>query len=521
MKKLLTGSKVSVFSMLMLTILLFAATASAQPSYLVTDLGGLGGTTSVGTTSFGEGINDSGQVTGQAAITSGYIHAFLYSSGTMTDLGTLGGSKSIGKSINTLGWVTGQSYILGDAASHAFLFDGIAMKDLETLGGSMSDGWGINSSGQITGDSNIAGNLESHAFLYDGTTMHDLGTLGGSVSHGSSINSSGQVVGISETDRVNAIYHAFLYNGTTMFDLNDLIPSSSGWVLQRADKINDYGQIACTGRGTISNWAWHALLLTPGAAAPVMTGTVVLGSLMDLTFSDFVSAGTVTAIFVPPGSLPPISNFAIVGGSSYDITTTASFSGDVTICISYDPTRISVPEDDLVLLHYTNGSGTPLPSQWVDKDNKKVCGLTSSFSVFAVAQPTKVPLSTLSAKLRIHSGPPPSFDLNASFILGGRSDGIDPLAELVALQVGTYSVTIPAGSFQQLKNGSKKGTYIFSGVINGVTLSIQMVPPGVTGDGWNFKASATPVDLSGLSNPVTVTITIGNDSGRTVVNANF
>jgi hypothetical protein len=105
--------------------------------------------------------------------------------------------------------------------------------------------------------------------------------------------------------------------------------------------------------------------------------------------------------------------------------------------------------------------------------------------------------------------------------LGVTSDGIDPLAELVALQVGTYSVTIPAGSFQQLKSGAKKYAYVFSGVIDGVTLSVQIVPPSVTGDGWSFKASGIPIDLTGLSNPVTVVITIGNDSGTTAVNANF
>ena len=41
------------------------------------------------------GINASGQVVGDADTSSGDNHAFLYSNGTMTDLGTLpGGSES-------------------------------------------------------------------------------------------------------------------------------------------------------------------------------------------------------------------------------------------------------------------------------------------------------------------------------------------------------------------------------------------------------------------------------------------
>jgi hypothetical protein len=256
--------------------------------------------------------------------------------------------------------------------------------------------------------------------------------------------------------------------------------------------------------------------------APVTTGTNVtvdLGSQVDITFSSVSSGGTATALLVLPGSVPaPPTNFQIVGGTSYDITTDAGFTGNVQVCIGYDPATITVAEQLLRLLHYSGGTWTDITSS-VDTVNKKVCGLTSSLSIFAVFEP--VPFSTISAKLRTFAGPPPSFDLNASFTLGVTSDGIDPLVELVALQVGTYSATIPAGSFKQLKNGSKQNTYAFSGVIDGVTLSIQIVPPSVTGDGWSFKASGIPVNLTGLSNPVTVVITIGNDSGTTGVNANF
>jgi probable HAF family extracellular repeat protein len=52
---------------------LFAADALAAPMYHVTDLGTLGGTTS-----YGRGINASGQVTGEATTTDGATHAFLW-----------------------------------------------------------------------------------------------------------------------------------------------------------------------------------------------------------------------------------------------------------------------------------------------------------------------------------------------------------------------------------------------------------------------------------------------------------
>jgi hypothetical protein len=129
-----------------------------------------------------------------------------------------------------------------------------------------------------------------------------------------------------------------------------------------------------------------------------------------------------------------------------------------------------------------------------------------------------VAFSSISAKLTITALSPAiySFDLSARFTPGAT---IDPLTEPVTLQVGSYFVTIPVGSFHEITKGSKAGTYVYSGIIGGVTLSIQISPPSVTGDGWNFKATGYPVNLPGLSNPVTVTISIGDDQGSAAVTA--
>ena len=80
------------------------------------DLGTLGGDNS-----YARGINESGQVTGWAEISGGStIHAFLYSAGSMTDLGALD-SYSHGVDLNNCGQVTGYAGISGGSASHAFL----------------------------------------------------------------------------------------------------------------------------------------------------------------------------------------------------------------------------------------------------------------------------------------------------------------------------------------------------------------------------------------------------------------
>ena len=85
-----------------------------------------------------------------------------------------------------------------------------------------------------------------------------------------------------------------------------------------------------------------------------------------------------------------------------------------------------------------------------------------------------VPFSAFSAKLEIACKKPnsDSFDLNASFTLGTASNRIDPPTEPVTLTVGTFTRTIPAGSFQA--HGS--GSFTFEGVIKGVSLQLRIAP---------------------------------------------
>jgi hypothetical protein len=81
----------------------------------------------------------------------------------------------------------------------------------------------------------------------------------------------------------------------------------------------------------------------------------------------------------------------------------------------------------------------------------------------------------------------------------------------VTLQIGAFSVTIPAGSFKLNPNGR----FAFQGLSNGVSLAVQIVPLG--NNIFTFKADGSGVALTGLTNPVTVVLTIGIDSGTTTV----
>jgi probable HAF family extracellular repeat protein len=242
------------------------------------NLGTLGGTNS-----YGYAINSSGQVTGASDRTGdSKTHAFLWKpstpngiSGTMFNLGSLGGTESNGGAINASGQVSGSSLTNGDAAYHAFLWKPTtpngtsgAMHDLLTLGGTESFAGSINASGQVAGFSYPTGNAAYHAYLWTPTTlngtsgtMQDLATLGGLNSYSYNLSAGGQVVGASEVQVTSDHTHAFLYtSGSGMVDLNTLIDPLSGWELSDAAGINSAGQI--TGQGLI-NHEYHAYLLTP------------------------------------------------------------------------------------------------------------------------------------------------------------------------------------------------------------------------------------------------------------------
>lgn len=128
-----------------------------------------------------------------------------------------------------------------------------------------------------------------------------------------------------------------------------------------------------------------------------------------------------------------------------------------------------------------------------------------------------VPFSSFRARLAILTGKPSGFALTAWFTLGTASDGIHPLTEAVTLQIANYTVTIPAGSFHQLWK-APQAPYAYNGTINGTNLLLVLLPLG--GNKYQFEAGGSPVTfLAGTKNPVTVSLTVGNDTGSTRVTA--
>jgi len=109
-----------------------------------------------------------------------------------------------------------------------------------------------------------------------------------------------------------------------------------------------------------------------------------------------------------------------------------------------------------------------------------------------------------------------AFHLGSSLILSGTaSNEIHPDTEPVKLQVGPFIATIPVGSFRRHEDRS----YIFEGVIDGVRLEAKIELTDSLH--YTFRAEANGTNLSGITNPVQVSLGIGDNAGLTGVKAQF
>lgn len=272
-----------------------------------TDLGTLGGdvTSAVRTHRI---INEAGQIVGHSKIATSEDHAFLWN-GAIADLG-LAGVMSHAAAINETGQIVGDVQLSANDSMHAFLYNSDGMKDLGAQDGLPTSASAINASGLIAGWYGLQGTEK--AFVYADGAIKPLGCLPerdvNCQSMASAINDRGQVVGALFDGQVHIFLHektpdgkdimrslgalpeaqacsaggindqtwvvghcstdktwntarAFFFDGQKMVDLSTLLPAESGWTtLKAAHAINKDGHIAGVG---VINGAEHAFLMKP------------------------------------------------------------------------------------------------------------------------------------------------------------------------------------------------------------------------------------------------------------------
>lgn len=253
------------------------------------DLGTLGGDHATAIA-----LNEAGQIVGSSTtmpnqeLSKAGTFATLWQEGGAINLGSLGGDISIAQDINAAGVVVGASStrpgvefsLAATEGIQAFLWRTGKMTPLGTLGGDFSFAMAMNDAGQVVGLSRTAAGT-NHAFLWQDGVMIDLGAPEGHWSAAQDINNHHQIVGIAQSDmsdstplqwlenkrvplsagsfRGAATYavndaseivgnaqgpHALLWQEGQIVDLGAHIPPDSGWDdLSIARNINATGQI--------------------------------------------------------------------------------------------------------------------------------------------------------------------------------------------------------------------------------------------------------------------------------------
>jgi 6-phosphogluconolactonase len=133
----------------------------------------------------------------------------------------------------------------------------------------------------------------------------------------------------------------------------------------------------------------------------------------------------------------------------------------------------------------------------------------------AVASAFFVPINFSSFQLYIAQGSTTTFTASGTFSLGQGNSGINPPSQPVTFQVGSYTATIPAGSFTQ----RVKNAYSFIGQINGVSVQVSIL--STSANIYSITVTGKGNILSGTTNPVPVSLSIGVNEGSTTSTAVF
>ncbi len=205
-------------------------------------------------------INDAGQIVGTYQLSPNSTSIpFFWDRTTVYELVPGWADQSFFGDLNSLGQVAGTSRE-GVCGNSGFLWETNFFTEVGTCNDRILAN-DINDAAQIVGSMFFDGEYQKHAFLFEDSQFIDLGVLDGKeASVARSINNNGWIVGDSSSSQPPS-GRAFIYVDGVMYDLNDFV-STETWLLTRALKINDRGQILMLANLTTSIGSAY-LLLTP------------------------------------------------------------------------------------------------------------------------------------------------------------------------------------------------------------------------------------------------------------------
>jgi probable HAF family extracellular repeat protein len=218
-------ARLAIFVLPLVALLTFnqrVMAQSAAPHYSVTKLASF---------PFWPGaINSSGNVVGYGQV-GGSFHAFFWSQGVMTDLGTMGGSQAVAYGLNDAGQITGE--VLTSHGIDTYIYTNGSVLDLGQPTNNYY-GIGINKLGDVA--SNTGGGTP---YLFSNGVVQDLNMGGCSGEIGIDVNDSDVVLGDGGGGPCGH-QSSVVWSGGNF----QILPSSTDALYTQPFKINAGGQIA-------------------------------------------------------------------------------------------------------------------------------------------------------------------------------------------------------------------------------------------------------------------------------------
>jgi len=163
-----------------------------------------------------------------------------------------------------------------------------------------------------------------------------------------------------------------------------LTPSGNNWTgtiiaMQGTHSVN----VSASDAAGNVNWSNSTSYTTNNTPAGTNISVNFTSQKTNITFDNVTSNGLTEVNVSTTG--PGIDSGFQLAGKYYNITTTATFEGNVTITIIYDPSKVT-NEIALKLLHYESGNWTDVTTS-LDIANNTISGTVSNLSPFVIVEP--------------------------------------------------------------------------------------------------------------------------------------
>jgi uncharacterized membrane protein len=212
------------------------------------------------------GINNKSEICGYwGNSVTGPHRAFIWRDGVMTDLKLPLDPHSVAEDINDASQITG--WMGNIQSSHCFVWSGGTVTDLGPIAGGVSGrGSAIGRNGMVSGwglaEPTRGGPSQARSAQWRGGQTIDLGML--PKGEHMRVHGGNDFATVGYCDRPSSIGdRGFLFQGGTLHDLSDLAANA---VIGSAKGINQYGQIVA--RGWVDGGPTATILLTPKSNNP-------------------------------------------------------------------------------------------------------------------------------------------------------------------------------------------------------------------------------------------------------------